>query len=87
MTSPFPPADVIVKTGKTYAKDLAERVLWTGATAVGGVLVASGPADMLTTSFWESVGVAGIIAAGTLLKGLAARLLGDPNSASTARGV
>ena len=87
MSDLFPSTSTIVKTGKTYAKDLAERVLWTGATAVGGVLVASGPADMLTTSFWESVGVAGIIAAGTLLKGLAARLLGDPNSASTARGV
>ncbi|MGW2985470.1 hypothetical protein [Streptomyces goshikiensis] len=87
MTSPFPSSDVIIKTGKTYARDLAERVLWTGATAVGGVLVAAGPADMLHASFWESVGVAGIIAAGTLLKGLAARLIGDKNSASTARGV
>ncbi|MFZ3494634.1 hypothetical protein ACODT5_15645 [Streptomyces sp. 5.8] len=87
MSDNFPPASYVIRTGKTYAKDLAERVLWTGATAVGGVLVASGPADMLTTSFWESVGVAGLIATGTLLKGLAARLLGDPNSASTARGV
>ncbi|MEU3667526.1 hypothetical protein [Streptomyces virginiae] len=87
MTSPFPSADVIVRTGKTYAKDLAERVLWTGAVAVGGVLVASGPADMLHASFWQSVGAAGIIAAGTLVKGLAARLIGDKNSASTAKGV
>ncbi|MBT2449488.1 hypothetical protein J7F03_20825 [Streptomyces sp. ISL-43] len=87
MTTPFPSADVVLKTGKTYAKDLTERVLWTGATAVGGVLVAAGPADMLHVSFWKSVGVAGIIAAGTLVKGLAARLFGDPNSASTAKGV
>lgn len=87
MTSPFPPVGDIVKTGKTYAKDLAERVIWTGAVAVGGVLVASGPADMLQGSFWQSVGAAGIIAAGTLVKGLAARLIGDKNSASTAKGV
>nr|WSX48901.1 hypothetical protein OG409_08025 [Streptomyces sp. NBC_00974] len=87
MTNPFPSSDVILKTGTTYAKDLTERVLWTGATAIGGVLVAAGPADMLHVSFWKSVGVAGIIAAGTLVKGLAARLFGDPNSASTAKGV
>ncbi|MCY0930777.1 hypothetical protein OTB20_32230 [Streptomyces sp. H27-H1] len=87
MTSPFPSSEVIVRTGKTYAKDLTERVLWTGATAVGGVLIAAGPADMLHVSFWKSVGVAGIIAAGTLLKGLAARMFGDPNSASTVKGV
>ncbi|MFF6940478.1 hypothetical protein [Streptomyces lavendulae] len=87
MTSPFPSSDVIIKTGKTYAVDLAERVLWTGAVAVGGVLVASGPADMLHGSFWEKVGTAGLIAAGTLVKGLVARLVGDRNSASTARGV
>ncbi|MFF4848013.1 hypothetical protein [Streptomyces sp. NPDC001194] len=87
MTNPFPSSDVILKTGKMYAKDLTERVLWTGAVAVGGVLVASGPADMLHGSFWQSVGTAGIIAAGTLVKGLAARLFGDPNSASTAKGI
>ncbi|MFD9570000.1 hypothetical protein ACFWBI_09160 [Streptomyces sp. NPDC059982] len=87
MTSPFPSSEAIIKTGKTYARDLTERVLWTGAVAVGGVLVASGPADMLHGSFWQSVGTAGLIAAGTLVKGLAARLVGDKNSASTATGV
>ncbi|MCB5167987.1 hypothetical protein LG634_24565 [Streptomyces bambusae] len=87
MTDRFPSTDVILKTGATYAKDLTERVLWTGATALGGVLIASGPADMLKTSFWESAGVAAIVAGGTLLKGLFARLVGDPNSASTVRGV
>ncbi|MCX4780047.1 hypothetical protein [Streptomyces sp. NBC_01264] len=87
MTNPFPTSDAIIKTGATYAKDLAERILWTGTVAVGGVLIAAGPADMLHGSFWQSVGTAGIIAAGTLVKGLAARLFGDKNSASTARGV
>ncbi|MFJ3170646.1 hypothetical protein ACIPJK_07650 [Streptomyces roseus] len=83
----LPGAGAIGKTAATYAKDLAERVIWTGAVAVGGVLVASGPADMLHGSFWQSVGTAGIIAAGTLVKGLVARAFGDPNSASTAKGV
>lgn len=87
MTSPFPPIDVIIKTGKTYAKDVAERTIWTFAAATGGLLVASGPADMLHGSFWQSVGTAGVIAAGTFVKGLLARLVGDPNSASTAKGV
>lgn len=87
MTSPFPPVDSILKTGATYAKDVAERTIWTFAAATGGLLVASGPADMLHGSFWQSVGTAGIVAAGTFVKGLLARLVGDPNSASTARGV
>lgn len=87
MTSPFPPIDVIVKTGKTYAKDVAERTIWTFSVAVGGLLVASGPADMFHASFWQSVGTAGIVAGGTFAKGLLARLIGDPNSASTAKGV
>ncbi|MFD0353522.1 hypothetical protein ACFVHW_07195 [Streptomyces sp. NPDC127110] len=87
MTSPFPSADVVLKTGATYAKDLGERTVWTFATAVGGMLVASGPADMFHASFWQSVGAAGLVAGGTFVKGLLARLVGDPNSASTARGV
>ncbi|MFD6874541.1 MULTISPECIES: hypothetical protein [unclassified Streptomyces] len=87
MTTPFPPAATIVKTGTTYAKDVAERTLWTGVTAIGGVLVAAGPANMLDLTFWKGAGLVGIMAGGTFLKGLAARLVGDPNSASTAKEV
>lgn len=87
MTHQFPPLDAVVKSGATYAKDIAERTLWTSATAVGGVLVAAGPANMLDLSFWKGAGLVGLMAGGTFLKGLAARLIGDPNSASTARGV
>ncbi|MFE2243919.1 hypothetical protein ACFXCU_30970 [Streptomyces virginiae] len=87
MTTPFPPAASIVKTGATFAKDVAERTLWTGATAIGGVLVAAGPANMLDLTFWKGASLVGLMAAGTFLKGLAARLVGDPNSASTAKGV
>lgn len=87
MASPFPSTNVIVKTSATYAKDVAERTVWTFAVAVGGLLVASGPADMLHAGFWQSVGTAGLVATGTFVKGLAARLIGDRNSASTAKGV
>ncbi|MCQ8830370.1 hypothetical protein [Streptomyces malaysiensis] len=75
------------KTAQTYTKDLGERVVWTFLTASAGVALASGPADMFHLSFWQGVGTAGIAAAGSLLKGLAARIVGDKNSASTAPGV
>lgn len=78
---------ILVKTATTYAKDLFERVLWTFAAAAGGVAVAAGPANWLDVSVWQGAATAGIIAVGTLLKGLAARCIGDRNSASTARGV
>lgn len=83
----LPDAQTVVKTAKTYAKDLAERVVWTGLTAASGVALAAGPADMFSASFWETVGVAGIAAAGSLLKGMAAKAFGVKNSASTASGV
>ncbi|MFC5802817.1 hypothetical protein [Streptomyces formicae] len=90
MTSNLPTrgdVETVVKTAATYAKDLAERVIWTGLTASAGVAIASGPADMFTVSFWQGLGVAGIAAGGSLLKGLVARFVGSKNSASTASGV
>jgi hypothetical protein len=42
---------------------------------------------MFSASFWETVGTAGIAAAGSLLKGLIARFIGARNSASAASGV
>ena len=77
----------VIKTASTYAKDLAERVIWTFLVAAGGVALAAGPVDMLNVSFWETVGTAGIAAVGTLVKGVLAQLVGDKNSASTASGV
>jgi hypothetical protein len=85
MSTPDFPA--IGKTAATYAKDLGERVVWTFVVASGGVALAAGPADMFHASFWQTVGTAGIAAVGSLVKGLAARLMGDKNSASTASGV
>jgi hypothetical protein len=77
----------ITKTAQTYAKDLTERILWTFLAAAGAVALAAGPADMFSASFWETVGAAGIAAVGSLVKGLFAKVIGDKNSASTAKGV
>ena len=77
----------ITKTAQTYAKDLAERVVWTFLTAAGAVALAAGPGDMFSASLWETVGAAGIAAVGSLLKGLFAKVVGEKNSASTASGV
>lgn len=84
---PLPGTDTLVKTGLTYARDLGERVTWTFLTASGGVALAAGPADMFHASFWQTVGVAGVAAAGSLVKGMVARAFGSKNSASLAKGV
>lgn len=83
----IPSTQTVVKTARTYAADLIERVLWTFLGAAGAVALAAGPADMLSVSFWQGVGTAGIAAVVTLLKGLAARVVGQKNSASTAPSV
>ncbi|MFD9564335.1 hypothetical protein [Streptomyces sp. NPDC059994] len=85
--SSLPDARAIVRTGATYAKDVAERTLATFVVTAGGVAVAAGPADVLHASFWQTMGAAGLAAAGSLLKGMLARAIGDKNSASTAPGV
>jgi hypothetical protein len=90
MNSNFPTSDdvqTVVKTGATYARDLAERVIWTFLVAAGGVALAAGPGDMFNLTFWETVGTAGMAAVGSLVKGLVARFVGAKNSASTASGV
>ncbi|MGW2210108.1 hypothetical protein [Streptomyces sp. NPDC001781] len=83
----LPNADTVVKTASTYARDLTERVIWTFLGAAGAVALAGGPADMLHVSFWEGAGTAGLAAAVSLVKGVAARMIGARNSASTAAGV
>jgi hypothetical protein len=85
--SSLPDVNTVVKTATTYAKDLAERVIWTFLAAVAGVALAAGPADMLHASFWQAVATAGVAAVVSLVKGLLARGFGAKNSASTAPGV
>ncbi|MFF9758561.1 hypothetical protein ACF1G4_03170 [Streptomyces caelestis] len=83
----LPAAETVVKTARTYAVDLIERIIWTFLGAAGAVALAAGPADMLSVSFWEGAGTAGLAAVVTLVKGLFARVVGAKNSASTAPGV
>ncbi|WIC88830.1 holin [Streptomyces phage OnionKnight] len=83
----LPAADTVVKTVRTYAVDLTERVIWTFLGAAGAVALAAGPTDMLNVSFWQGAVTAGMAAVVTLVKGIAARLIGPKNSASTAPSV
>ncbi|MEU9405023.1 hypothetical protein AB0E08_04845 [Streptomyces sp. NPDC048281] len=83
----LPSVNTVVKTAGTYARDLAERVIWTFLGGTTAVVVASGPADMFHASFWQAAGTGGVAAVVSLVKGLAARWVSVRNSASTASGV
>ncbi|WP_129839716.1 hypothetical protein [Streptomyces sp. RFCAC02] len=76
----------LIRTVRTYVVDLAERVVTTFVVAAAGVAVAAGPADLFSASYWETAGAAGIAAVGSLIKGLAARFVGDRNSAGAVSG-
>ncbi|MGW7350932.1 hypothetical protein [Streptomyces sp. NPDC054784] len=77
-------ASMVVTTTGRYARDLAERVAATFVVAAAGVAAAAGPADMFSASFWETVGTAGLVAAGSLVKGLVAKYVGRAGTASVA---
>ena len=66
----------------TWIKDAAERVAWTflqGALATGSLeQLATGDLDA-----WRAAAVGGVAAVLSLLKAIAARRMGDPNSAAT----
>ncbi|MFF1650124.1 hypothetical protein [Streptomyces sp. NPDC058240] len=81
---PLPSTQTVIKGAKTYARDLAERVLATFLQAFVGGLVLTAPFDL---AMWQAAGVAGVAAAGSLLKGLLARWRDVTNSASLAKGV
>jgi hypothetical protein len=83
----LPEVDTVVKTATTYARDLAERIVWSFLGGTTAVVMAAGPADMFHASFWQAAGTGGLAAAVSLVKGLAARWRGATNSASTAKGV
>ena len=85
MTDPlFPSTQTVIKTGATYGRDLAERVLSTFLQAFVGGLVLTAPFDI---GMWQAAGVAGVAAATSLVKGLLARVRDVTNSASLAKGV
>ena len=87
MSTSLPGFGAIARTAATYGRDLAERTLSTFVVAAGGIATAAGPADMFHATFWQTMGGAGLAAAGSLLKGMVARAFGDKNSASLAKGV
>lgn len=81
---PLPSTETVIKGAKTYARDLAERVLSTFLQAFVGGLVLTAPFDI---DMWQAAGVAGVAAAASLVKGIVARWRDVTHSASLARGV
>lgn len=83
MSSSFD-VETVLKSGKTYARDLTERVLSTGLQAgIAGIVVT----QPLNGSMWYAAGAGGVGAVLALLKGWAARWRDVTNSASLAKGV
>jgi hypothetical protein len=80
----LPDVDTVVKDAKTYARDLLERVL---SSALGGFVAGLTITQPLNASMWYTALSGGAAAAFSLVKGLAAKLKGDANSASLAKGV
>ncbi|MEU2789002.1 hypothetical protein [Streptomyces sp. NPDC007100] len=86
MTEPtsLPSVETVVKTARTFARDLLERVLSTFLQAfIGGVVVTT-PLD---ASMWYAALAGGVAAVLSLVKGLIARWSSIKNSASLATGV
>lgn len=81
---PLPSTQTVIKSAATYGRDLAERVVSTGLQAFVGGLVLTQPFDL---GMWQNAGIAGVAAAGALVKGLIARWRDVTNSASLAKGV
>lgn len=81
---PLPSGDEVVRTAKTYAADLFERVV---NTAAAGFVAAFIPAQAADASMWYAAGGAAVGAVYSLIKGMVARAFGDPNSASLSRKV
>lgn len=84
MASLFSADSAVVKTARTYARDLAERVIATFLQAFLGALVLSAP---LNLHMWQAAATSGTAASFALLKGVAARARSITNSASLAKDV
>ncbi|MEV7584380.1 hypothetical protein [Streptomyces erythrochromogenes] len=80
----LPSAETVIKTGKTYGRDLLERVLSTFLQGTIGGIVITQPLD---GSMWYAAGAGGVAAVVALGKGLVARWRSVANSASLAKGV
>jgi methyl coenzyme M reductase beta subunit len=80
----LPPLGDAARTAGDYARDLVERVVSTFLQAFLGGVVVSQPFDL---GMWHAAALAGVAAAVSLVKGLAARVRSVTNSASLAKGV
>jgi hypothetical protein len=87
MSTDFPTPAAVVKSARTYLRDLGERVLTSFVGGAVAAALAAGPLGLLHASAWQSVAVGGLAAVVSLLKGLAAKGVGDKHSASSAPGV
>ncbi|MGW5352196.1 hypothetical protein ACWERV_17005 [Streptomyces sp. NPDC004031] len=79
----LPPVGTIEKQALSYGRDLLERVL---SSALGGLVGGIVITEPLNGSMWYAAGTAGVAAGFSVVKGLLARLFGDKNSASLAKG-
>ncbi len=73
-----------------YVRDLAERVVSTFVQAFLGALVAGNWFDIShirDLSIVQTAGVAGLVAVLAVIKGVVARFVGSPDSASAVPGV
>ncbi|MFG2826125.1 hypothetical protein ACGFWI_01360 [Streptomyces sp. NPDC048434] len=80
----LPSADTVVKTARTFARDLVERAIATFLQAFIGGIAVTQPLD---GSMWYAALAGGVAAALSLVKGLLARWKAVQNSASLAAGV
>jgi hypothetical protein len=80
----FPSTQTVIKTARTYGRDLLERVLSTFLQSFIAGVVVTQPLD---GSMWYAAGAGGVGAVLALVKGLVARWRDVVNSASLARGV
>ena len=65
----------------TLVRDISERVFWTFAASVGGLLISWPTFDLADMEMWKAAATAGVIAVITLLKGVVASRVGDSTAA------
>ncbi len=68
----------------SYVRDLVERVAMTFAEGFLGAVVVT---ELTDQKMWYAAAMAGVAAAASLVKGLLARGVGNPESASLSGGV
>ncbi len=70
---------------RVYLRDLLERVVWTFLQSFGGALIVGGVFDVngiRNLSAWQAAALAGVAAILSLVKGLVAKFVGNPETAA-----